>query len=102
LKGYKHRVVKHSAHEYVRGKVHTNGIESVWAVLKRGLHGVYHKASEKHLGRYVNEFTFRLNEGNVEVPTMDRLCSLVDATVGRRLTYAALKATPGNSAAQPV
>ena len=49
----------------------TNGIESVFAVLKRGLIGVYHHASKKHLGRYVDEFAFRLNEGNVKNHTMD-------------------------------
>ena len=58
------------AGEYVRDGVTTNGIESVWAVLKRGLLGVYHHASPKHLHRYVDEFTFRLNEGNVKRHTM--------------------------------
>lgn len=50
-------------------------------------HGVYHHASPKHLFRYVDEFTFRLNEGNVENHTIARLNSFVDATVGKRLTY---------------
>lgn len=67
-------------------------IESVWAVLKRGLHGVYHHASKKHLFRYVDEFTFRLNEGNVKRHTFERLDSFVDAIVGKRLTYARLTA----------
>lgn len=84
---FRHDTVNHSAKEYVRGPVHTNGIESVWAVLKRGLHGVYHHASKKHLFRYVDEFTFRLNEGNVENHTLARLNSFVDATAGKRLTY---------------
>ena len=43
-------------------------IESVWAVLKRGIHGVYHHASPKHLSRYIDEFTFRLNEGKRLAP----------------------------------
>ena len=55
--------------------------------LKRGLHGVYHHASAKHLSRYVDEFTWRLNEGNVANHTTRRLDSFVDATVGKRLTY---------------
>lgn len=85
-----HATVNHSAGEYVRDDVTTNGIESVWAVMKRGLVGVYHQTSEKHLARYVNEFTFRLNDGNVKRHTLDRLASFVDATVGVRITYKAL------------
>ena len=71
-----HRPVKHSVREYVNGMAHTNGIESVWAVLKRGYNGVYHQWSVKHMTRYVNEFSFRLNQGNVSHPTMKRLESL--------------------------
>lgn len=87
---YGHESVNHSAGEYRRGAAHTNGIESVWAVLKRGLHGVYHHASPKHLARYVDEFAFRLNEGNVKRHTFERLDSFVDAIFGKRLTYARL------------
>jgi transposase-like protein len=84
---YRHDTVNHSAGEYKRGAAHTNSIESVWAVLKRGLHGVYHHASSKHLFRYVDEFTFRLNEGNVARHTTQRLDSFVDAVANKRLTY---------------
>jgi len=87
-----HEAINHSAGEYSRGNVTTNSIESVWAVMKRGLHGVYHHASDKHLGRYVDEFTFRLNDGNVKRHTLQRLHSFVAATVGRRITYAELTA----------
>jgi len=87
---YGHETVDHSAKEYVRDDVTTNGIESVWAVMKRGLHGVYHHASEKHLHRYVDEFAFRLNEGNVERHTMQRLESFIEKAAGKRLTYKAL------------
>jgi len=69
------------------GDVTTNGIESVFAVLKRGLHGVYHHASPKHLHRYVGEFAFRLGDGDVSRHTMDRLASLFAACIGQRLTY---------------
>jgi transposase-like protein len=89
---YGHESVNHKANEYVRGMIHTNGIESVWAVLKRGLTGVYHHASVKHLGRYVDEFAFRLNEGNVTRHTMERLASFVDAVAGKRITYKELTA----------
>ena len=57
----RHKAVNHSAKEYVNGMVHTNGIESVWALFKRGLTVTYHNVSVKHLPRYVDEFAFRLN-----------------------------------------
>lgn len=87
-----HETVNHSAGEYVRGAVSTNSIESVWAVLKRGIQGVYHHASEKHLKRYVDEFTFRLNDGNVQRHTLERLDSFVAVTANKRLTYRELTA----------
>jgi hypothetical protein len=59
-------------------------------LLKRGLIGVYHHASPKHLGRYVDEFAFRLNEGNVAHHTLARLGSFIDGVAGKRLTYKAL------------
>ena len=84
---YQHQRVNHSANEYVSGMAHTNGIESVWAVLKRGIHGTYHHVSVKHLRRYLDEFTFRLNEGNVKVDTLDRMSALCANIKGNRLTY---------------
>jgi transposase-like protein len=87
---FDHETVNHGAAEFVRDDVTTNSIESVFAVLKRGLIGVYHHASPKHLSRYVDEFSFRLNEGDVKRHTLDRLDSFVDGTVGKRLTYKAL------------
>jgi transposase-like protein len=84
---FDHATVNHSQKEYVRDGVTTNSIESVFAVLKRGLVGVYHHASPKHLGRYVDEFAFRLNEGNVKRHTTERLDSFVDGVAGKRLTY---------------
>ena len=85
---FRHDTVNHSAKEFVRGAAHTNGIESVWAVFKRGVHGVWHHVSPKHLGRYVDEATFRLNAGRVQVHTLRRLDALVDAVAGKRITYA--------------
>jgi hypothetical protein len=90
ITGFVHDTVNHSAGEYVRGDVTTNGMESVFAVFKRGLIGVYHHASPKHLDRYVDEFSFRLNEGNVKNHTLTRLDSFIDGAAGKRLTYKAL------------
>ncbi len=84
---YQHKSVKHSANEYVNGMAHTNGIESVWAVLKRGVNGTYHNITTKHLQRYVGEFTFRLNEGNVERHTKRRIDSVLAGAIDKRLTY---------------
>ena len=91
--GYTHYKVNHSAKEYVKvvefiyDKAHTNGIESVWALLKRGFHGTYHHFSKKHLQRYIDEFAFRLNEGNCERDTIDRIESMVKKTINKRLRY---------------
>src|ERR1700689_3962925 len=87
LMAYAHETINLGAREYVRNGVTTNGIESVWAVMKRGLIGVYHHTCQKHLSRYVNEFTFRPNDGNVKRHTMERLGSLITASFGPRLTY---------------
>lgn len=58
---YTHDNVKHSINVYVEGGVHTNTIENFWSVLKRGLYGVYHQVSEKHLERYLDEYSARFN-----------------------------------------
>ncbi len=87
---YRHDSINHTRGQYRRGNVTTNGIESVFAVLKRGILGVFHKVSVKHLPRYVDEFAFRLNEGNVKIHTLDRLDSFVDGMAGKRLTYQGL------------
>jgi transposase-like protein len=84
---YSHETVNHSAGEYSRGDVNTNSIESVWALLKRGVYGTWHHISTKHVARYVNEVTFRLNAGNVANHTLDRLDSFIRAVDGQRLTY---------------
>lgn len=90
--GFQHETICHGSGEYVRDDVSTNSIESVWAVMKRGLHGVYHHASAKHMDRYVSEFTFRLNDGDVKRHTIERLDSLISASFGQRITYEALTA----------
>ena len=67
--------------------IYNQHIPTLRPLPRRGLHGVDHHASAKHLFRYVDEFTFRLNEGNVARHSLRRLDSFVDATKGKRLTY---------------
>ena len=85
-----HEVVAHSAGEYVRGMAHTNGIESFWAMLKRGYVGTYHQLSTKHLHRYVNEFSGRHNQRPLD--TADQMASTARRMGGKRLEYADLVA----------
>jgi len=85
LKGYKHESVSHSVGEYVRDQAHTNGIESFWAVLKRGYYGIHHHMSVKHLHRYVGEFAHRHNVANHDM--MDCLNQTIQGMPGKRLSY---------------
>ncbi|MDR0517577.1 MAG: IS1595 family transposase [Fibromonadaceae bacterium] len=86
-KDYTHLTMKHNAFQFKDGIACTNSIESRWAILKRGYHGVYHCMSPKHLQRYADEFDFRHNEGNVKFHTMDRVDSLTAGCWGARLTW---------------
>lgn len=83
LDGYQHESVNHKAKEYVRGKVHTNGIESTWATLKRTYMGTYHRWSHKHEHRYVAEIAGRHNMRQEN--TMVQLMLLARAMFGIRL-----------------
>jgi transposase-like protein len=58
---YDHSFVKHNEGQYVDGRIHTNTIEGFWSLLKRGIFGIYHFTSKKHLQYYVDEFVFRYN-----------------------------------------
>ena len=60
-KDYKHETVRHGAGEYVRGKVHTQNIDSFWSLLKRGIMGQFHHVSKSYLPLYINEFSWRHN-----------------------------------------
>ena len=90
---FSHNSVKHSLGEYVKGDVHTNGIESLWSMLKRAHKGTFHKLSPKHLDRYVQEFAGRHNIR--EQDTIDQLASLAKGMNGKRLTYKQLIADNG-------
>ena len=81
-------VVNHSVGEFVRGMAHTNGIESLWSMLKRGYYGVYHHFSVKHLHRYVAEFAGRHNIRQLD--TIEQMGRMVAGALGKRLTYKAL------------
>ena len=83
-----HWTVKHSAGEYVKHQASTNGIESFWALMKRGLHGTYHHVSVKHLGRYVTEFSGRHNDRPSD--TVDQMQHMVKDGTGKRLRYSDL------------
>ncbi len=89
-RGYPHFVVRHSHKQYVNGPRNTNSIESVWAVLKRGVYGTYHHVSKKHLQRYVDEFCFRLSKGGT-LPFIEAVCLQAN---GNALKYKTL--TNGN------
>lgn len=85
---YMHHSVNHSADEYVRHyTLHTNGIESVWALLKRQIIGIHHWVSEKHLSRYLGEMTWRFNRR--ELSEGSCMNALLACSTGR-LTYKAL------------
>ena len=83
--GYTLEQVNHSVKEYVNGQAHTNGIESFWAMLKRGYHGTFHKMSGKHLHRYVNEFAGR--QTIRESDTIEQMAFLAQGVVGKCLPY---------------
>jgi transposase-like protein len=90
LSEFQHGVVDHAA-KYVDGKIHTNGLENFWSLLKRGLHGIYISVEPFHLFRYLDEQTFRYNnrkEDDGELLTdADRFDFVVRQIVGKRLTF---------------
>lgn len=82
---WRHETVTHSRWEWARGEVSTNGLESFWAMIKRGYKGTYHKWSKKHLHRYVNEFAGRHNDRRQD--TMHQMQAHANRLIGRRLKY---------------
>lgn len=80
-----HEIVYHDRDEYVRGKWHTNNIEGFWAIMKRGIYGIYHSVSHKHLHRYCNEFGYRYNTR--ELTGVERFEASVKEANNTRLTY---------------
>lgn len=80
----KHEVVNHDKDEYVNGIYHTNTIEGFWSLLKRGIFGIYHFTSEKHLQKYVDEFAFRYNSRHVSTKVR---FNIMLSNTEHRLTY---------------
>jgi transposase-like protein len=79
-----HDVIDHEV-EYVRGDVHTQGIEGSWSILKRGVYGVFHHLSEQYLGNYLNEFDFRYSLR--QTSDAERFEALMSQTQGRLLWF---------------
>jgi transposase-like protein len=89
-KGYEHAVIDHAS-RYVDGKVHTNGLENFWSLLKRGLKGTYISTEPFHLFRYLDEQAFRYNHRATKDNPMtdsDRFALAMSQIVGKRLTFA--------------
>ena len=84
---YDHSIVKHNQSQYVVGRIHTNTIEGFWSLLKRGIVGIYHFTSKKHLQKYVDEFVFRYNTRNI---TTESRFNLLLSNLENRLTYKTL------------
>ena len=97
---FDHEAVNHSVSEYVRGQVHTNGIEGFWAMLKRAHGGTFHKISPKHLQRYIAEFSGKHNIRGSD--TLVQMRHTVARLVGRNLLYRDLIRSNGlSSGARP-
>jgi transposase-like protein len=86
---YVHSVIDKTT-AYVKGHVHTNGLENFWSLLKRMLRGTYVNVEAFHLGRYVDEQVFRYNQRKHERGDGGRFVNVLRSVMGRRLTYAAL------------
>ncbi len=85
----KHRTIKHKDGIYVDGNITTNGIESAFSLLKRGIVGSWHKVSAKHLPAYLEEMTFRFNRRHSKTLFLETLQHLITADP---LTYERLTA----------
>jgi transposase-like protein len=78
---HKHKTIKHSSGVYVDGDITTNGIESAFSLLKRGILGTWHKISAKHLEAYLDEMTFRFNNRNNPYLFRDTMMKLIESPV---------------------
>lgn len=98
---YDHRVINH-AEAYVQGRVHTNGMENFWSLLKRSLGGTYVSVEPFHLFRYLDEQTFRFNNRATKkqkINDADRFKMVLSQVAGKRLTWAEVTGKVGETAA---
>ena len=93
---YAHKVVDHVV-EYVNGRIHTNGLENFWSLLKRGINGTYVSVEPFHLFRYLDEQSFRYNNRK-NMTDADRFSMVLSQVTGRRLTYAEVTGKVGQTA----
>jgi transposase-like protein len=91
---YAHQMIDH-AEKYVKGRVHTNGLENFWSLLKRGVRGTYVSIEPFHLFRYLDEQAFRYNNRKLPMGDADRFMKLASHVIGKRLTYAELTGKVG-------
>jgi transposase-like protein len=80
-----HFEIRHDLRVYVRGDIHTNTVESYFALIKRGLYGTWHAVSKKHLHRYISEFEFRWNTRKID--DGKRIVAAIKGSEGKRLIY---------------
>jgi transposase-like protein len=100
IRGFEHQVVDH-AERYVDGKIHTNGLENFWSLLKRGLKGTYVSVEPFHLFRYIDEQVFRYNNRKKPMDDFARFQHVASHVIGKRLTYAEVTGKVGPTPCLP-
>lgn len=85
-----HIIINHANDEWVKGQYHTNGVEGFWGIFKRGIVGVYHQISPKHIKRYCDEYSYRYNTRNNS--SVDKFAEAVSRVTKARITYTQLTA----------
>lgn len=98
---FTHEIINKSLHGYILGKIHTQGIENFWSLLKRGLSGTYVAVEPAHLSRYVDEQVFRFNnrkDGQRKITDAERFETALSQVLGRRLTFAEVTGKVGEEA----
>lgn len=84
IEDYQHKILNHNRGEFVNNSFHTNSIEGFWSLLKRGIFGIYHSTSPKHLNMYCDEFSYRYNTRKI---TDGERFEMTLANANRRLSY---------------